>query len=410
MFQTAIIGGGVYGTSIAFHLARLGQTDVVLLDKGPIGGETSSQGAGFLASLRETESLARLSLYSMQFYAKFEQETGYSLRVRQVGSVKVATSDSTVALIQREQAVAREVDIEVQRLTKTELVQLVPAIDPSYVREALFIPFEGYVETTAPVAYGLAQGAHRLGATVRSHTPVQKLTPRKSGGYTLTTADGEIEAARLVIAAGAHSPALMAQLGAPIPVYPFLHQCSVVSTRAKIPLNMPAIRLPDLHQYVRCAEGGLLVGGTEPKLTSPEPGAPAIELELKRISPSHKELSGFVDHAADLFPALRDCFTIRDQRGLITVSPDLNFVVGQAPARPSLYVASGCNGRGVQSAPGVGRLVAELIVRGESWIDSAPLSIDRFGGQFQTPEGLRQACLQSLTSGIANESGQVTEA
>ena len=408
--ETVVVGGGVYGASIAFHLARLGKTDVILLDKGPIGGETSSQGAGFLASLRETEPLALLSLYSMRFYANFDQETGYPLRVRQVGSVKVASSDSTVELLQQEQAVARQVDIEVRPLTKKELGQLVPAIDPAYVREAHYIPFEGYVEATAPVAYGLAQGAHRRGVTVRSHTSVRQLTARRGGDYTLITDDGEIEAANLVIAAGAYSPALMAQLGVPIPVYPFLHQCSVVSTRATIPVDMPAIRVPDLHQYVRHADGGLLVGGTEPNLTSPEPAAPASELELKRVSPGRKELSGFIDHASDLFPALRDSFTIRDQRGLITVSPDLNFVVGQAPAMPGLYVASGCNGRGVQSAPGVGRLVAELIVRGESWIDPAPLGIDRFGGQFQSLEALRQACFLALTSGIANESGQAAQA
>jgi 4-methylaminobutanoate oxidase (formaldehyde-forming) len=274
------------------------------------------------------------------------------------------------------------------------------------IQAAHYIPFEGYVEHTAPVAYGFAHGAHRLGVKVHSHTPVRQLA-RNGGGYMLVTDTGEIEAGNLVIAAGASSPSFAAQLGVQIPVYPILHQCSVVSTCERIPADMPAIRLPDLHEYVRHSQGGLLVGGTEDALTSPEPGAQSSDLELKRLTASHKVLTGFLDRAADFFPAIRDSFTIREQRGLITVSPDLNFVVGQAPGVPGLYFASGCNGRGVQSAPGVGRLVAELISSGASWIDPAPLRLDRFGSQFQGPDALRQACIQALGSGVATETNEV---
>lgn len=402
--EIAIVGGGIYGASVAFHLARLGKTDITLLDKGPLASEVSSQGAGFLATLRENESLTRLCFYSTEFYANFTAETGSPLALHQVGSVKVVYSDAYVADLQAEMAVGKRTGVEVHPLSLSDLKHLVPVLTTENFKAAYYIPFEGYVERTAQAVRGLAAGAQRLGAQVLAHTPVNRISRNTSGTFTLSTPHTDIQAETVVLATGSFSQHLAGQLGFFVPAYPVKHQCVVIATREIIPPDMPNLRLPDSHLYIRHDEGGLLIGGVESNIYSPPPGALWADLEVAHIRPDRDILEGFVTAAQDLISAARESFVVREQQAYPMVSPDLDMLLGPVPGIPHLYLANPGTLRGIQTAPGAGRLLAELIVHGEAWIDAAPWRVDRFGDRYNDPQVLRQACVTALSTGIFHKS------
>ena len=391
----AIVGGGIWGASIAFHLAKLGKQDIVLLDRGPLASETSSQGAGFLCSVRHTEALTRLCAESTRFYARFEEETGHPLDLHLVGGVRIALTARQYEKLRAEQAVARRLGVVVEELTHRELEHLLPSMAVDKVYGAHIVPLEGYVRFTRQAALGMAKGAQRAGVRVRSHTPIDALRRADDGGFLLELPDGPLHAETIVLAAGAGTGRLARSMEVTIPAYPIQHQCMVVAPRERVPDTMPTVRIPEHDLYIRHEDGGMLLGGVV-KSVGPAPDAPASALRLAEVEPDREVLKLIQRRSQEFFPLVGDAFVMWEQRGLPMVSPDLDFVLGETPSVPRLFVASGCTLRGVQSAPGVGALLAQMIVYGETEIDASCWRLDRFGDRYRDPESLYQACRTAL--------------
>ena len=345
-----VIGAGALGAAAAFHLCRL-KKDVVLLDRGPVGAQTTSQGAGFLCSMRPTPASTRIAHRSTRFYGRFREETGHRLDLKPTGGIRVALSRQGMEALHGEAATARRAGVEAHPLGVDDIARLLPTMNLAGVVGGVLVPDEGYVTATRDVAVGFARAAADLGARIHTHRRVEALRLRARGGPEAVTSRGGIRADKIVLAANAGMWPLCRRLGRLYPSYPLLHECAVYALPGLLPRDMPTVRIAERDLYLRREAGGLLVGGVgdDPPGPPPEADDASFLLEAGHALPS--AIGGTRGRAERVFPALRRAFSIREQRGLAMVAPDLEPVAGEW--MPNLFVMS-ADLRGIQSAPALG--------------------------------------------------------
>jgi 4-methylaminobutanoate oxidase (formaldehyde-forming) len=386
-----IIGAGVLGASTAFHLTRLGR-EVLLLDRGPLAAETSSQGAGFLCSLRPTVASSRIVSRSTQFYRRFTEETGYAIDLHMHGGLRVAFSEAWYRHLVAEAAAAKQAGVEVHVIDRAEISRLSPGFNLEGAIGGTFTPEEGYVTATRDVGIGLARGAARQGASVRTGVEVTELLPREGGGYVVRTNAGDIAANKVVMAANAGAWTLCRGMGAIYPSYPLHHECAVYDLPNRISDRLPTIRLGERDLYIRHEAGGLMIGGVGGNPDGPAPDAGRASFMQQSVEPEVRELDDAKRRAAPYVPGLDEALCFRIQRGLAMVAPDLEPVAGEWMS--DLYVVS-ADLRGVQSAPMLGLMVAELVADGKSEFDHRPFDPRRFAS-IRDPRHLSKAARDGL--------------
>ena len=372
--EVVVIGTGVLGAATAFHLSEL-KKDVVLIDRGPLASETSSQGAGFLCSIRPTVSSTRLSYYSTLFYSRFEEETGYAIDLHMVGGLRVAMSNTRMDELLLEVEAANEANVDAYQLSKGGIADLIATMNTAGIIGGTFVPTEGYMTSTRDAAVGFARGAVRRGARVKTHLEVREVRVRASGEFDVVTQNGTIVAEKLVFAANAGMWALAQQLGVIYPSYPLLHECAVYGFPTSIPPSMPTVRIQEQDLYIRHEMGGLLIGsaGKNPIGPSPEDVGQVFALERTIVSPV--EIEAARNRSTRFFNEINDGISCREQRGLALVAPDLEPVAGEW--MPNLFVIS-ADLRGIQLGPGLGLMIAQLISSNESEFDYRPYQPSRF--------------------------------
>jgi glycine/D-amino acid oxidase-like deaminating enzyme len=386
-----IIGGGIFGCSIAFHLAKKGQQDVVLLEKNALASGTTPMAAGLVPQLRSTALLTQAITYSLGLFEHFAAETGCASGFQQVGSLKFALTDARVQDMERSVALGRSLGIDIAFISAARAQQLVPTLNPAGIKAITFAPRDGFAHPHV-TAVGLATAAHRRGVTILTHTPVSGITLGAQGEHRVQTAQGEIRAPVVVDAAGAWARGLGEDMGLKIPVMPIRHQYCITAPLPGVRLTQPVMRFPDLNGYMRQEGGGLLVGGFE---------ATPRSVDLRQLPPTFE----ITDTPADLavwhhfraamqryVPILGEAFVVAERRGLPTLTPDGEFLLGDIPGVPGVYIATGCCVTGISAAPVLGKLLAELIVDGQPSLDISSMHISRFGRQYEEAEPLRQAC------------------
>jgi len=267
-----VIGAGALGASAAFHLAALGR-DVVVLDAGPVGSETTSQGAGFLCSMRTTPASTHIVNQSTRFFGRFKEETGYGIDLHRTGGVRVALTERSLEALDREAEVASRAGVETHRLGVDDIGRLLPAMNCGGVAGGVLVPEEGYITATRDVAVGLARGAADLGARIHTYRSVEALRPRPHGLLEAVTNAGSITADKVVLAANAGMWPLCRQLGDLYPAYPLQHECAVYALADGLSSEMPTVRIVERDLYLRHEAGGLLVGGVGENIQGPAPDA-----------------------------------------------------------------------------------------------------------------------------------------
>ena len=386
-----IIGGGIFGCSIAYHLAKKGQRQVVLLEKHAIASGTTPMAAGLVPQLRATEWLTKAITYSVELYENFAAETGCPPVFQQVGSMKVALTDERVQELEAHVALGKRLGIDIEFLSDDQAQRLVPTLCPTGIRAITFAPRDGFVNPHL-VAVGLATAAHRLGVTLYTHTPVRSVTLGAGGEHTIETERGKIRTPIVIDAAGAWARKLGEDMGIRLPLVPIRHQYFITAPLPGVRSTQPVIRFPDLNGYMRQENGGLLVGGFE---TNP------LSLDLRDLQPTFEikdtpaditVLQYFQTLFQQYVPILGEALWVAERRGLPTMTPDGDFLIGDVPDVPGLYIASGCCVTGISAAPVLGKLLAELIVDGCSSLDISPLHITRFGKAYEDTAALRHAC------------------
>jgi 4-methylaminobutanoate oxidase (formaldehyde-forming) len=386
-----IIGGGIFGCSIAFHLAKKGQRDVVLLEKHAIASGTTPMAAGLVPQIRASELLTRAITYSIELFENFTTETGCPGVFQQVGSLKIATDEARIAEMEAHIALGKQLGIDIDFIPPARAQKLAPILRLDGVKAMTFAPRDGFVNPHL-AAVGLASAAHRMGVTLYTHTRVMGITLGIDGTYRVSTEQGEIRAPVVIDAAGAWTRLLGQGMGLRLPVVPVRHQYYITAPLPGVQPSLPVLRFPDLNGYMRQEAGGLLVGGFEAQPRSFDMQQHAAAFEIKDVPADLEVFRHFTGALQPYVPILAEAFMVAERRGLPTMTPDGNFLLSDIPNLPGFYVVSGCCVTGISAAPVLGKLLAEYLVDGTPSLAIAPLHLRRFGAEYDDPHTLHRAC------------------
>ena len=376
-YQVVIVGGGVVGCSIAYHLTKLGITDVAILERGVLTCGTTWHAAGLIMQVRLSHSLTELSKYNVELYSNLESQTGQATGFKQNGTLGVARTPERMIETKRLATVAKSFDITAHILTPGEARDLYPMIEHGLIEGAIYIPGDGQINPV-DTTMSLAAGARRLGAQVFENTPVMSIRHLPSGTYQVQTQGGFTESEHLILCAGLWTRDLAAQLGIRVPLYPCEHMYVVTEPLDFVHPGLPVLRDTDGHVYVKEDTGKLLVGSFEPE------GKP-IPMEQLPDDPHFVELPEDWEHfelpfmkAIEILPALEHAGIARFINGPESFTPDLLFALGEAPGFPRCFVAAGFNSEGIELGAGAGKALAEWVATGEPSMDLSEVDVARF--------------------------------
>jgi glycine cleavage system aminomethyltransferase T/glycine/D-amino acid oxidase-like deaminating enzyme len=384
-FRAIVIGGGVGGTSIAYHLAALGWSEIVLLERAELTSGSTFHSAGLVGQLRSSVSLTRMMMYGTDLYRKLEAETGVDVAWHEVGSLRLASSEERMQELQRQAGWGHTFGLPLEILTTEEAHDRFPLFDSSGVLGAAFLPTDGYVDPSG-LAIALAEGAKAHGAQVRTDARVTSIDVRDGRVRGVVTDEGGAIEADVVVNAGgmfAHQLGLMA--GVEVPVVPFGHQYLLTEPIEGVTAELPTMRDPDRLVYVRPeAGGGLVMGGYE---RNPDPWAveqgPPAEFNGKLLPEDWPRFEPLAEAAASLVPALGEAGVVRLLNGPEAFTPDGEFILGESDVR-GLFVAAGFCAHGIAGAGGIGKVIAEWIVEGEPEWDVWKMDVRRFGAHYRS--------------------------
>ncbi len=378
--EIVIIGGGVMGTSTAYHLAKLGKADVVLLEQGQLSCGTTWHAAGLVGQLRATESGTRLVQYSASLYESLEEETGLATGFKRVGGVTVARTPDRVVQLQRTAAAAEAYDLECEWLEPEAARERYPILETSDLLGALWLPGDGTVNPV-DVTQSLARGARNQGVAIFEKTRVLDVTTQGGRVTGVVTDQGTIEAEIVVNCAGQWAKAIGAMAGVDVPLHSAEHFYVVTEQIDGVHRMLPILRDPDGYTYFKEEVGGLVVGGFEP-VAKPwvAPDQLPYPFEFQLLEEDWDHFGILMESALHRIPALNHTGIKKFYNGPESFTPDNQFILGEAPEIAGFFVGAGFNSVGIASGGGAGRALAEWIVEGEPTSDLVAVDIRRFGG------------------------------
>ena len=377
--QVVIIGGGVIGCSVAYHLTHLGWRDVVVLEQGSLSCGTTWHAAGLVGQLRATEASTRLVRYSTELYGKLEAETGLGTGYRVCGGLTVARTPARMVQLRRTVASAAAYDLECELLTPAQAGERYPLLRTEDLVGAIWLPGDGRANPT-DLTQSLAKGARLGGARVLERVRVLEVLTGGGRAIGVRTDQGDIDADVVVNCAGQWAKALGDRVGVTVPLHSAEHFYVVTDQIEGVHQGLPILRDPDGYTYVKEEVGGLLVGGFEPVAkpwVSPDEIPYPFEFQLLEEDWEHFEI--LMSAAVHRLPVLGRTGIRKFYNGPESFTPDNQFLLGEAPELPGFFVAAGFNSVGIASAGGAGRALAEWIVAGEPTMDLVSADIRRFG-------------------------------
>ena len=393
--RIVIAGGGIVGASVAYHLAKLGMRDILLLEQGRLTCGTTWHAAGLVGQMRPNRSMTRMSQYGIELYSTLEQETGLGTGWKQCGSVNVARTPERWIVFQRQAAMARSFGIEVHLLTPREALEKWPIIRIDDLQGALWFPADGKANP-ADLAQSLAKGARNLGVTIREGVRVGALQTRKGSVTGAETTEGPVECEVFVNCAGQWARALGARHGVAVPLHSAEHFYIVTEPIKGVYPMLPVMRDPDGFIYFKEEVGGLVMGGFEPVAKPWGMDGIPDKFEFQLLPEDWDQFQPLMEAAIHRVPALETAGVKMLLNGPESFTPDGNFILGEAPEVRNYFVAAGFNSAGIANAGGAGKLLAEWIAGGEAPMDLFEVDIRRFGAFAADPQWLRDRTVETL--------------
>jgi len=376
--QVVIIGGGIVGASVAYHLVRLGWTDVVLVEQGQLSSGTTWHAAGLVGQLRATEGGTRLVQYSARLYSELEQETGLATGFKRCGGVTVARTEDRMVQLRRTAANAESYDLECELISPDRAKELYPVLATEDLVGAIWLPGDA-TANPVDVTASLARGARTGGARVFEKTRVTGIEQRDGRVSGVVTDRGTIEAEVVVNCAGQWAKAVGALAGVNVPLHSAEHFYVVTEQIEGVHPDLPILRDPDGYTYFKEEVGGLVVGGFEPQAKPwVAPDQLPYPFEFQLLDEDWDHFSILMENALLRIPALHHTGIRKFYNGPESFTPDNQFVLGEAPELVNFFVGAGFNSVGIASGGGAGRALAEWIVGGEPTMDLAAVDIRRF--------------------------------
>ena len=375
--RAVIIGGGIVGCSVAYHLTKLGWRDVVLLERRDLSCGTTWHAAGLVGQLRSSHNLTRLARYGAVLYERLEAETGQATGFRRSGSVSVARTAERLTELKRGASMARCFGVEVEVISPGEAGRRWPLMRTDDLAGAVWIPGDG---RTNPIdtTLALARGARNGGATILENVTVTGVRRERGAATGVSTADGDIACEVVVNCAGMWGRDVGRMAGVHVPLHAAEHFYIVTEPMAGVTRDLPVLRDPDGYIYVREEVGGLLMGGFEPaaKPWGMDGVPPDFAFSLLPEDWEHFRL--LMEQACVRIPALETAPVRRHVNGPESFTPDNRYMLGEAPELRNFFVAAGFNSVGIASAAGAGQALAQWIVNGEPGMDLWDVDIRRF--------------------------------
>ncbi|MEO4042736.1 FAD-dependent oxidoreductase [Hoeflea sp. CAU 1731] len=373
-----IIGGGIIGCSIAYHLALAGEKDIALLEKSALTEGATWHAAGLVGQLRSSRNTTRMLKRSVALYDRLEAETGMAFDWKKVGSLRLAATKERLLEAKRLATMARSFDLEMHMISPAEAKELFPYIETAGLEGAAFIPSDGHVDP-ASLCQAIASGARKLGVDIRQNTKVTDFEVRNGRVHQVLAGDTAFEARTVTLAAGMWSRELGRKLGLMIPACAVEHQYIVTEPIPGFPDNLPTLRDPERLVYYKPDAGGRLVIGGYEDNTIPfgECGIPG-EFARQLLPENLERFEPLAVKAGEVTPIVNEVGIRTVINGPIPYSADGDFVMGWAPGFENLMSATGFL-YGIAAGGGAGEMIAEWILEGRPSLDLWPLDIRRFG-------------------------------
>lgn len=383
--RVVIVGGGVGGTSVAYHLGELGESDVVLLDRDELTSGSTFHSAGLVGQLRADPTLTRMNMYSVELYRRLGADAGWT----QSGGIKLASSPERLQEIRRQISWARTYDLPLHEISAAEAKQLFPLLDTDGVLGAAYLDSDGYLDPSQ-LCYALAKLARAGGTRIFERTRVVGLDVRAGRVRTVRTDRGEIDCEVVVNCGGMFAAEIGRLAGVRIPLVPMSHQYLI--TESFLPRGgkpLPTLRDPDLLVYFRQEVDGLVMGGYE---RGPEPFT-ATEQQYDDLPPDFNgkllrenwaRMEEIAQNSERRVPRMGSIGVRKVINGPEAFTPDNEFCLGETPVA-GFFVAAGFCAHGIAGAGGIGKVMAEWIVAGEPSFDVWHMDVNRFGSQYRSP-------------------------
>ena len=393
--KVVIVGGGVIGTSVAYHLTRFGWKDVVLLEQNTLAGGTTWHAAGLIGRLRTTNSMTKINKYSAELYASLEKETGHSVGWKQVGSLIVARSKERMQQLSRSAAMAEWFGVEVQMISPKAALEKWPLLRIDDVLGAAWLPHDGKL-IPRELAVALAKGAQSRGAKVFENVRVLDVERSDGRASGVKTDQGSIKAEYVVLCGGMWTRELGLRCGVTIPLYPVEHHYVVTEPLPGAFDELPVGRDPDLCIYFRGEGDAVMLGAFQAQSRAWMVDRVPDNFSYQLLPPDWEKFAEPLKHGKHRIPALEKCQFAKFVNGPESFTPDNNFILGEAPELKNLFVAAGFNSVGIASAGGAGKYLAEWMIEGQPTLDLWSVDIRRFGPWANNRAFLRERVTEVL--------------
>ncbi len=379
--RVVVIGGGIGGCSILYWLARLGWSDVALVERSELTSGSTFHSAGLVGQLRNSLSLTQMMMNSVDLYRTLGDEVDLETGWREVGSLRLASSREHMEELERQAAWAETFGLPLHLISADEAQSMFPPMSTEGVLGAALLPSDGYVDPSQ-LTLALAKGARQRGATILTNTRVTGVRVEKNRVRAVETDQGTIECEYVVNAGGiyAHEIGLMA--GVHVPLVAMAHQYAITKPTG-LARDMPTLRDPARLVYFRAESGGLVMGGYERNPAVWGLGGIAADFNSRLLEPDWDRFAPLFEAAISRVPELADAEIVTLINGPEAFTPDGEFILGES-AVAGFWVAAGFCAHGIAGSGGMGRLMAEWIIEGQPSLDAWALDSRRFGPQYRS--------------------------
>ena len=377
--KVIVIGGGVAGCSCAYHLAKYGWKDVLLLERDQLTSGTTWHAAGLVGQLGATSVITKLRKYSLDLYKELEKKTGLSTGLKQNGAITVATTKERLQELLRQATTAQLFDVEVEVLDKKKTKELYPVINDEDILGSVYMPKDGQADPVG-VTNVLAKAARNEGANIFEKTPVKKILVKNKKVVGVETNQGKIDCEYVVLATGMWSRQIGEDIGVSVPLYPNEHFYVITEPMKNLPQNLPVLRDYNACLYLKEDAGKMLVGIFEPnaKPAFKDSGRVPDDFSFGEFPDDFDHFEPYLEKSFYRLPILKTAGIRKFFSGPESFTPDTQYLLGETPEVKKLFTCCGFNSIGIASAGGAGKVTAEWMINGHINEDIFSLDIKRF--------------------------------
>ncbi len=377
--KVVVIGGGVAGTSCAYHLAKFGWKDVVLLERDQLTSGTTWHAAGLIGQLGATSTITKLRKYSLDLYKELEKTTGLSTGLKQNGAITVASSEERMQELLRQATTAQLSNVEVEVLSKERIKELYPVVKNEDLVGGVYMPKDGQADPVG-VTNVLAKAAKMLGVKIFEKSPVKKILVKNKRICGVETSEGKIDCEYVVLATGMWSRQIGEDVGVSVPLYPNEHFYVITEPMKDLPKDLPVLRDYNACLYLKEDAGKMLVGIFEPnaKPAFKDSGRVPDDFSFGEFPDDFDHFEPYLEKSFQRLPMLENAGIRKFFSGPESFTPDTQYLLGETPEVKNLYTCCGFNSIGIASSGGAGRVTAEWMINGHINEDLFSLDIKRF--------------------------------